>query len=198
MIRVAAMRRACGLVAALALVGCATLSEKECRAGDWEAVGREDGAAGALPDQIDKHRKACARHDLAPQEAQWRAGYAGGLEEFCTPKGGYVAGRDGRGHKEACAGKPQEPQFLQALRRGREINEMRRDLDELRRRARDIEMAILSGEYNDYEATQARLRVGELDGELRSREWELERLDARYAEEYGAPRLKGSEVRSLR
>lgn len=188
-----------GVIAVLALGGCATLSEQECRSGDWEAVGHEDGVAGAQPDQIDRHRKACERHGVAPQEAAWRAGYARGLEEFCTPRGGYIAGRDGQGHKEACAGKPQEAAFLQALRRGREINEMRRDLDELRRRIRDLEMAVLSGEYsNEYDATQARMRIGEIEGELRSREWELERLDADYAAEYGAPRLRGSEVRSLR
>jgi hypothetical protein len=190
-----AARRVGGVIAMLALAGCATLSEQECRSGDWDAVGREDGAAGAKADQFERHRKACARHAIEPQEAAWRAGYARGLEEFCTPKGGYLAGRDGRGHKELCVGKPQETAFLQALRRGREIDALRKDLDELRRRARDLEVAVLSGEYNDYDTTQARMRIGQLDGELRSREWELERLDADYAAEYGAPRLKDSALR---
>lgn len=184
-----------GCLAVLALAGCATLSGQECRSGDWEAVGREDGVAGAPPDQLERHRKACAAHAVEPQESAWRAGYARGLEEFCTPKGGYVAGRDGHGRKEACAGKPGEAAFLQALRRGQEINALRRDLAELRRRVRDLEMAVLTGEYNDYDATQARLRAGQLEGELRSREWELERLDADYAKEYGAPRLRLGDLR---
>lgn len=178
------------LLAALALGGCATLSEQECRSGDWTAVGRADGAAGAQPGQLERHRKACASHGIEPQEAAWREGYAAGLAEFCTPKGGYLAGRDGHGSRQACAGAPREQEFLQALRRGQEVNAMRRDVDELRQNVRDLEMAVLSGDYDDYEATQARMRIGAMQGELRSREWELERLDSDYCVEYGAPRLR--------
>jgi len=182
--------RAVALAAALALGGCATLSEQECRSGDWTAVGRADGAAGALPEQLERHQKACARHGIEPQEPAWRAGYQAGLAEFCTPKGGYLAGRDGQGSRQACAGAPKEQEFLQALRRGQEVNAMRRDVDQLRQNVRDLEMAVLSGDYNDYEVTQARMRIGAMQGELRSREWELERLDADYCVEYGAPRLR--------
>jgi hypothetical protein len=56
-------------------------------------------------------------------------------------------------------------------------------------------MAVLSGEYNDYDTTQARMRIGQLEGEVRSREWELERLDAQYAAEYDAPPLRDSALR---
>jgi hypothetical protein len=184
-----------GGIAALALAGCATMSEQDCRSADWEAVGREDGVAGAKPDQLEGHRKACARHGVEPQEAAWRAGYAAGLEEFCTAKGGYLAGRDVHGHRDACAGKPREAAFLEAFRRGQEIHAMRRDLAELRQRARDLEMAVLSGTYDEYEATQARMQAGALQGEIRSREWEIERLDANYAKEYGAPPLRASDLR---
>lgn len=190
-----ATRLAGGFILALAVGGCATLSGQECQSGDWQAIGRADGAAGAPLEQFERHQKACARHGVEPQESAWRAGHAAGLTEFCTPRGGYLAGRDGRGSKELCTGTPKEPEFLQALRRGQEINRMRRDLDDLRRKVRDLEMAALSGEYDDYEVTQVRLRIGALEGELRSREWELDRLDADYAAEYGAPPLRGSDLR---
>jgi hypothetical protein len=185
-----AARLAGGVIVALALGGCATLSEEECQGGDWQAIGRADGAAGAPAEQFERHRKACARHGIEPQEPAWRAGHAAGLAEFCTPRGGYVAGRDSKGAKQLCVGAPKEQEFLQALRRGEEISRMRRDLDQLRQNLRDLEMAVISGDYNDYDVTQARMRIGAMQGELRSREWELDRLDAEYAAEYGAPRIR--------
>jgi hypothetical protein len=183
------------LLAALALAGCATLSEQECRAADWDAIGRADGANGEPAGRFDGHRKACARHGVEPQEAAWRAGYAKGLEGFCTPSGGYVAGRDGRAHRQACAGQPHEEKFLQAHRHGQEVNALRRKVTAMRQNLRDVEMKLLGGDYNDSEAAQIRSGMTELEASLRIREWELQRFDEDYAKEYGAPPLAAPDRR---
>ena len=44
-----------------ALAGCATLSETECRTGDWGQIGYNDGSVGNKRDIIGEHDKACAR-----------------------------------------------------------------------------------------------------------------------------------------
>jgi len=188
------MRRPLALLAALALAGCASMSEQECRSGDWEAVGRADGARGARPEQIDHLRKVCARHGVEPQAEAWRAGYAKGIESYCTPAGGYVSGRSATGYSKVCAGRPEEAKFLAAFRHGQEVSALRREVRELHQRVRDLEMAAMSGEYSDYEATQIRLRATELAGTLRIRQWELEKLDRRYSLDHAAPELTDAEL----
>ena len=53
----------------LLIASCATLSKDECRAGDWQAIGLEDGAKGRLTSFFDKHVKACAKHEVAPERS---------------------------------------------------------------------------------------------------------------------------------
>lgn len=187
--------RALALLAALALAGCATMSDKECRAADWEAVGRADGVRGALPDELERHRKSCALHGIVPEEQRWREGYAKGLDEFCTPKGGYIAGRSGSGRKQACAGKPQETAFLAAFAHGQEVHTLLREIRELYRALHELDMAASAREqYTAYEYEQLRLRAADLAGALQRRQWETRRLDERYAIDYGAPLLSDAQI----
>lgn len=187
--------RALAVLAAMAAAGCASLSGKECRGGDWDAIGRADGARGARADEIERHQKACARHAVPVNEEAWRAGYAKGLEAFCTPAGGYVAARSGASHNDVCFGLPEEDKFLAAFRNGQEVRTLLREIADLRQRMRDREMAALSGDYNDYEASQLRMRAAELEGALRRRQWEVDRLDKRYSIEHGAPPLPAADLR---
>ena len=186
-----------GLVAILAVAGCAGLSEKECRGGDWEAIGQADGARGAPGDMLERHRKACARHDVQPVEAAWRAGYAKGLVTFCTPAGGYAAARAGNSHNNVCFGLPGEDAFLPAFNDGKGVYALLRDVRELHRRLRDIETSALSGEYSDYELGQVRLRAAELSDALRRKQWELEKVDAAYSKQYGVKPLTDADFQRL-
>src|SRR5690348_16465332 len=102
------------------------MSEKECKTGDWEAIGQADGARGAPGDMIERHRKACERHDVQPVEAAWRAGYAKGLETYCTPTGGYTSARDGNGHNNVCFGLPGEDKFMAAFNDGKVVHALLR------------------------------------------------------------------------
>lgn len=178
---------------AAALGGCASLSKSECRAGDWNAIGRADGERGLPATEIDRHRDACKDHDVTPDAARYRAGHAQGLATFCTPRGGYVAGRKGDGNARACPDTAKG--FSEAYRRGREVYVVLRDVQDLRRSLDDLQAAAMAGDYAPEDRTQMRFRTDDIERRLRLREWELERLDRQYAREFGAPELTWQELR---
>lgn len=189
------MRGALSLALAGALLaGCASLSEKECRGGDWSAIGQADAAAGLPLAELSRHRQACVEHGVTPDAARYREGHAKGLEAYCTPAGGYVAGRRGEGYREVCAGAAEET-FLEAFRRGRDVSYLLRDVKELRRSLDDLELAAMSGDYAPEDRTRLRFRAEEIGRRLRMKEWELERLDRRYARQFGAPELGWQDLR---
>lgn len=191
------MRGAGALIAvllALAASGCASLSERQCRSGDWTAIGRADGAKGLPAKEIERHREACAAHGVAPDEPRYRAGHEQGLAEYCTPRGGYVTGRSGGTYRDACPAARADA-FLQAHRHGRDVQALLDEVKSLRRSIDELQAVAMSGDYGPEDRTQLRFRVDELGQRLRMREWELERLDRKYAQEYGAPELTWAELR---
>ena len=190
-----ALRPAAVLLLPLLLAACASLTEKECRAGDWREIGRKDGAAGVPLTELSRHREACAEHGVAPDTAQYREGHAAGLKSYCTPAGGYLAGRRGDSYREVCPAGAGEKAFLDAFRHGREVHALILEIRDLRRNLDDLEMAAMSGDYAPEDRTQLRFRAEEVGRRLRLREWDLERLDRRYAREFGAPELSWQEMR---
>ena len=58
------------LLSAMILSSCAPLSEDECRAGNWQAIGQADGAEGRDLNYIDQHAEACAEYGVAPDVAE--------------------------------------------------------------------------------------------------------------------------------
>jgi hypothetical protein len=190
----AVLTRAAAVLAVLAISGCATLSERDCRSGDWADIGRTDGTRGLPLRELEAHRKACARHGVTPDEAAYRRGRAEGLETYCRPAGGYVAGRSGEAYEDVCP-EAAEREFLRAYRDGREIHRLLLDVQELRRRIDEYQIAAMSGEYSPEDVTALRFRAGDLAGALRLREWELQSRDRRYAARRGAPELSLHELR---
>lgn len=191
------MRRSGPLIAAafaLAAAGCASLSGKQCRSGDWIAVGRDDGARGLPASEIERHRESCAAHGVMPDAVRYGTGHAEGLAQYCTPRGGYLAGRRADPYRKLCPAGV-ESRFLEAHRHGREVNVLLNEVKDLRRGVHDMETLALAGDYAPEDRTQMRFRADELNQRLRIREWDLERLDRRYARQYGAPELSWLETR---
>lgn len=107
-------------IGVLTLYGCATLGKDECLNADWFSIGVEDGARGKQASYISKHRKACAKHGVAPDFAVYEKGRQKGLEEYCTPRNGYRQGKAGRQYNGVCP-QPMEAAFVEALNRGRDL-----------------------------------------------------------------------------
>lgn len=96
------MKRLLALLIFLPLLGCASLTEEECRTGDWRAIGFADGVEGRGPDFLRNHASACAGTEIAPDEVDWDAGRREGLKVYCTPLRAYIDGRDGKITKSIC------------------------------------------------------------------------------------------------
>ncbi|MGH8166717.1 MAG: DUF2799 domain-containing protein, partial [Woeseiaceae bacterium] len=104
-------------IAILALSGCASMSGDECAMSDWHTIGFEDGSRGYTADRLGDHRKACAKHGVAPDFQAYQAGRDEGLQEFCQPSRAFNLGANG-GHYNGVCNSSLEPQFLDAYRSG--------------------------------------------------------------------------------
>ncbi len=128
---------------ALALGGCATLGESECRRGDWYAIGAGDGRNGYTPDRLAHHDKACARHGVGVDVHAYHAGHADGLRQFCVPPRAFALGRDGGAYHRQCPPEA-EDDFLPAYDLGRDAHAIEQELARL-----DSEIESLRKEIGD-------------------------------------------------
>lgn len=148
-----------GVCAAAAVApACSTMSKNECLAADWQAIGYEDGAAGAPVSAISHRRRACGKKaGLAPDMDAYLAGRREGLEQYCTPSNGFTVGSRGSAYHGVCDG-PTANRFLTAYQRGQHLHDLRtgvvvagqaidnaqRDLWNVKRRMAELEAAMVS------------------------------------------------------
>jgi hypothetical protein len=185
--------RVLALSMALGLAGCATLSGEECRTAKWEETGRADGRRGERPDRFAQHREACARHAIEPKADDWRRGYEQGVNEFCTPAGGYNAGRANEGDRSLCAGRPGEQEFLAAHKHGGQVFVLLREVREM---YRDLRMALADSYRQDGPGSNDVLQLSnsEFVKTLRRREAWLKQRDGEFCDAYGVERLTDADI----
>ena len=122
----------------LTLSGCATLTDEECVAADWRAIGVGDGRNGRLPDYIAQHRKACESAGIIPDAKAWSEGRALGLPSYCTPDRAYRLGRSGRHVAPVCPAGA-EPALEAANSHGRTYFGLTREISDLRSEIRSLQ-----------------------------------------------------------
>ncbi|MBT8416956.1 MAG: DUF2799 domain-containing protein [Silicimonas sp.] len=138
------MKHLLAVILLVPLVGCATLSEDQCRNADWETIGKRDGSNGRLPDWIEKHAHACNQYGIAPVRATWEKGRQQGLPLYCTPSRAWEEGADGKRLSPVCPA-----DNLSELRRlnqrglvyhriGRDIEEAAREIDRINATISDL------------------------------------------------------------
>ncbi len=163
----------------MALTGCATLDESECRHADWRVIGFEDGAAGEPPSRVGSHRSACAEFGVTPDLAAYRQGHREGLAQFCTPARGYELGRRGKDYEGVCP-RALEGGFLDGYDLGRRVHDYQREVRRLgsairadQRRMEDIRDELATREQElvrdgtSRDARRALLeQIKDLQGEL--------------------------------
>jgi hypothetical protein len=134
----------------LVLAACASLSEDECRGGDWAGIGFQDGTEGRTEAFFAEHRKACAEYGIAPAFAPWAAGRAAGLERYCTPATAYAAGRRGNRLSPVC-GQAALAAMLPAYDWGARYHDIGEDIASARREQDDLraEIAALAEDGGD-------------------------------------------------
>lgn len=127
----------------LILAACATLSENECRAGDWRTIGQKDGANGRTEDFILQHAKACNEFGILPNKTEWLAGRAEGLPLYCTTSNAFREGRRGKHLSPVCPA-AQRATLVSANERGLRVNRIEQEMREIENRIRRINSAIAS------------------------------------------------------
>ena len=137
------MRYLLPLLAPFLLAACATLSEDQCRAGDWRAIGQSDGADGRTADFITQHAKACNKIGIAPVRATWEKGRQEGLKLYCRPRNAYEVGAKGKHLSDVC---PAEglAQLERANARGLTWHRIGQDITEAQNDIRAINSELAS------------------------------------------------------
>jgi hypothetical protein len=154
------------LLAALLLSGCASLSEKDCRGGDWYSIGLRDGASGRTEDYVAEHAAACQEHGIAPDYERWLEGRERGLERFCTARNGYRIGEVGGSYQDVCfAGA--EMEFRRGYDLGLRMNRVRGRLEQIENEIRTIEgtLSAKADTLTEEERQRLNYRLRELDYE---------------------------------
>lgn len=122
--------------------GCAGMSDEECLATDWSAVGYEDGARGYTAERFSRHRTACAKHGITADFGAYQAGREQGLVEYCQPGRGYDVGVSGGRYYGVC-GADLEPDFLDAYNAGYHLYSLRANVNranaDIKARERELE-----------------------------------------------------------
>lgn len=114
-------------------VGCAakpTVTENQCRAGDWQTIGYRDGAAGVDSARLLKHQEACGEFAIVPNRNLYLAGWQEGLLSYCTADNGFQQGLHGRALNGVCRAELREP-YASAHADGRQLYVARRDVNHL-------------------------------------------------------------------
>ena len=120
------------------LGGCATMSADECLTVDWSAIGYEDGARGYSTDRFGSHRKACAKHGVSANLAEYQRGHAQGVEVFCQPSRGFDYGASGGNYNGVCP-TLLEDAFLDAYRVGHQLYTLRANVSSANSRIYSLE-----------------------------------------------------------
>ena len=174
------------VVAILGLSGCATMSADECAMSDWHTIGYEDGVMGYSGDRLGNHRKACAKHGVAPDFEAYQAGRREGLRQYCQPSRGFNVGASGARYNGVCPG-DLEPDFVDAYNSGHklynlrssvnsanyQINARKAELEKTEDRIRQVEADLISSETSAQDRVLLLVdlkdlaeRTGELDAEI--------------------------------
>lgn len=147
-----------GSAFALGTGACATgMSEDECIAADWRALGEQDGLYGEVPDKFNDRAKQCSAFGVVADLALYKQGRDFGLETYCTPQSGYETGRAGQPYRNVCPIET-EAAFLDEYALGKKLHDLTQDHDDALARYEDAVIGINS---NRHELQRARDRYNE-------------------------------------
>jgi hypothetical protein len=159
---------------ALAIAGCSSMSEKQCRSVDWEQRGERDAYDGQARERIASYQDACSEHGIQADVAAYNSGYAKGLLLYCTPQRGYALGKAGRSYRGTCP--PQdEPAFLDGYDAGKDLYTEQRRVGDLDRQIRDAERALKDAASAD-DRDSLRRKIRDLDDEMNLAQRRVRRL----------------------
>jgi len=90
--------------AAVMMTACASISEEQCLAGNWEELGYKDGSNGVSVDRVSKYANVCSEHGVSVDQHLYSQGYEQGIQNYCTDTRGFRVGEGGSSFNQACTG----------------------------------------------------------------------------------------------
>jgi len=173
----------------IGLSGCASMSAEECAVTDWRTIGFEDGSLGFTADRIGAHRKACAKHGVAPDFDAYQTGRKEGLRQYCQPSRGFNVGASGARYNGVCPS-DLEPDFVNAFNSGHTLYNLRSNvnsttsrinsreaaLDNKENRVRTVEASLISRETTNEDRVLLLVELKELSEEIGEIEAEIVQL----------------------
>lgn len=153
------MQRKILVLAALLLGACASkpsVTEFQCKAGDWESIGYRDGAAGVRNTQILTHQEACGEFGIVPDRNSYIAGWDAGVKEYCTAENGFSLGERGGRLNSVCQGNLKQP-FASAFDDGRKLFQARKEVDRIRNQLNKYDNRLIQIKQEMVDVTSAQL-----------------------------------------
>lgn len=138
------MFRLAFLLTILILAACKStpsVTENQCRAGDWQTIGYRDGAAGLSSTNLLAHQEACGVFEIVPERGSYLAGWSNGLGSYCTSDNGFYLGQRGASFNRICNSMLQEP-FSSAYKDGRALYLARTEVNQLISQIRNREARL--------------------------------------------------------
>ena len=154
-----------GVLLAVLLQGCATMSEDECRSADWREVGYRDGAAGYPRSRVESHEEACNKIGIGVARDDYFRSREKGLREYCRPENAVQLGRQGAGYAGVCP-PDMAPAFERNYEAGRSVYEAWRRVENLEGERHQLEDRLRKAK-KDEEKHQLRDQLHHLDFDMR-------------------------------
>lgn len=170
------------ILAQVFLVSCATTDRSDCNLAMWDEVGFKDGASGSSGAKISEHQSLCGGGLSLRQQSLYEEGRVKGLVQYCSAKGAYQAGAEGRVFQPVCE-KASEPELLKHHSAGRKVFLKKQELShvreeiEVRRRAHGEDKSVvgdLSRAYHLFSGTSPTESLDQRDEDLSDEIYRLE------------------------
>ncbi len=158
------------LLALVFLAGCNTLSEKQCKQGDWFDIGLKDGMEGYGGDRLKKHSDACREYGVSANVPAYEKGRGEGLKSYCSPENAFRIGRTGGYYRGGCPA-ILETAFLRKFEAGKQLYEIESRVNRLYNEITDLE--------NDMDKEKDVARRAQLRERIRDRQRERDELQRR-------------------
>ena len=137
-----------GLSLMLLITGCASISQEQCLAGNWQDLGYKDGRNGADITRVQNYAEVCTEHGVRLNADLYSVGYKQGIQTYCTEARGFRSGEDGSSFNKACL---EFTEYKRAFSDGRVIYEIKSKYYEL--------INEYKGLLDDYYALETKLEV---------------------------------------